>query len=386
MDFRVLALAVGNFVTACSAFVVVGLLNEIAADLHVSVAVAGLLAAGFAGTSAVVAPIAGILGSRISRRAVLVGALSVNAFSSLASAFVPNFAALFGLRMLVGGTIGTYIPASISTAGMLARPEQRGRAIFIIAMGASTAQVLGVPLGVWFGGMTSWRTTLLIFGVIGMVVSILLWRIIPADLQSAPFSLNNWREMRRNRGILLTLLVTAMQAGGGMLSMSYLAPLLRHNLNATPDTISGLLAIFGFCGFVGSFVGMRIMDRIGARRIGIMALVMIASNFLIWPMASGSFVLAALAMGLWGAGFMMIGSSQQTRMVAISPKLAPVSVAFNTSCVFGGSAIGTSIGSVTVTAFGITAITWASLGLVLVALALLLNTPEGHGHTEIDAH
>ena len=103
-------------------------------------------------------------------------------------------------------------------------------------------------------------------------------------------------------------------------------------------------------------------------------------------MASGSFVLAALAMGLWGAGFMMIGSSQQTRMVAISPKLAPVSVAFNTSCVFGGSAIGTSIGSVTVTAFGITAITWASLGLVLVALALLLNTPEGHGHTEIDAH
>ena len=78
MDLRVFALAVGNFVTASSAFVVVGLLNEIAADLHVSVAVAGLLAAGFAGTSAVLAPVVGILGSRIARRTLLVGALSVN--------------------------------------------------------------------------------------------------------------------------------------------------------------------------------------------------------------------------------------------------------------------------------------------------------------------
>jgi predicted MFS family arabinose efflux permease len=386
MDFRVLALAVGNFVTACSGMVVVGLLNEIAADLNVSVAVAGLLAAGFAGTSAVVAPIAGILGSRVSRRVVLVAALSLNALSSLASAFVPSFIALFGLRMLVGGTLGTYIPASVSTAGMLARPDQRGRAIFFIAMGASTAQILGVPLGVWFGGITSWRTTLLIFGVIGAAVSVLVWRIIPANLQSAPFSLHNWREMRRNRAILLMLLVTGLQAGGGMLTLSYLAPLLRHNLNATPDTISGLMSIFGLFGFIGSFVGMRIMDRIGARRIGIIALSMVALNFLIWPMASGSFALTALAMGLWGAGFMMIGSSQQTRMVAISPKLAPVSVAFNTSCVFGGSAIGTSIGSATMTAFGITAITWASLGLVLLALALLINTPEGHGQSESDAH
>lgn len=386
MDLRVLALAVGNFVTACSGMVVVGLLNEIAADLNVSVAVAGLLAAGFAGTSAVVAPIAGILGSRVSRRVVLVAALSLNAFSSLASAFVPSFIALFGLRMLVGGTLGTYIPASVSTAGMLARPEQRGRAIFFIAMGASTAQILGVPLGVWFGGITSWRTTLLIFGVIGAAVSVLVWRMIPANLQSVPFSLHNWREMRRNRAILLMLLITGLQAGGGMLTLSYLAPLLRHNLNATPDTISGLMSIFGILGFIGSFVGMRIMDRIGARRIGIIALGMVALNFLIWPIASGSFALTALAMGLWGAGFMMIGSSQQTRMVAISPKLAPVSVAFNTSCVFGGSAIGTSIGSATMTAFGITAITWASLGLVLVALALLINTPEGHGQSESDAH
>ena len=73
MDLRVFALAVGNFVTASSAFVLVGLLNEIAADLHVSVAVAGLLAAGFAGTSAVLAPVVGILGSRIARRTLLVG-------------------------------------------------------------------------------------------------------------------------------------------------------------------------------------------------------------------------------------------------------------------------------------------------------------------------
>ena len=381
MDFRVLALAVGNFVTACSAFVVVGLLNEIAADMQVSVAVAGLLSAAFAATSAVLAPIVGILGSHVSRRTVLVSAIGINALGSLGSALAPTFGVLMGFRMLLGGSIGAYIPAAVTTAGMIAPADQRGRAIFMITMGASIAQVFGVPLGVWFGGFAGWRTTLMVFSLIGAVVCLTQWRAIPDHLRAVPFNMQSWGELRRNRPILITLLVSAMQSSGSMMSLTYLAPQLRDSLQATPNTISLILGIFGFAGVVGSFVGIRNLDRVGPHRISILALSMMAANFALWQFAHGSFVVTVLAMSLWGAGFIMIGTAQQTRLVMISPKLAPVSVAFNTSCVFGGSALGATLGSATIAFAGLAALTWVSLGIILCALAILILFPPPVAHS-----
>jgi len=381
MDFRVLALAVGNFVTACSAIVVVGLLNEIAADMQVSVAVAGLLSAAFAATSAVLAPVVGILGSHVPRRTVLVAAIAINALGSLGSALAPTFGVLMGFRMLVGSSIGAYIPAAVTTAGMIAPPDQRGRAIFMITMGASIAQVFGVPLGVWFGGISGWRNTLLIFSLLGAIVCVTQIRIIPNHLRAVPFNMQSWGELRRHRPILMTLLVSALQSTGSMMSMTYLAPQLRDSLQATPNTISLLLGIFGLAGLVGSFIGIRNLDRVGPQRISIFALGMMAANFALWQFAHGSFVLTALAMCLWGVGFIMIGTAQQTRLVLISPKLAPVSVAFNTSCVFGGSAIGATLGSATIAFADLRALTGMSLGIILAALAIQIMSPPPVAHS-----
>jgi predicted MFS family arabinose efflux permease len=374
MDARLLAIAVGNFITATGAFVVVGLLNEISADLGVSVAIAGLLAAGFAISSAVMAPIVAILGTRISRRALLVGALSVNAFSSLASAIAPSFAVLFGLRMLMGGTVGSYVPASVSTAGMLMPVERRANAVFVVGLGASLGQVIGVPAGVWLGGHFGWRTTFLVFGTLGVATCVFLWRMLPGHLRAAQFDLTAFRELTRNRAILWTLAVTALQGGAGFVTMSFIAPLLRERIGATPDTISVLLGLFGLCGVIASLIAMRVMERVGPTRLAMLALGAIALNFLIWPFAQGSTGLIALAVALWGAGFIVVASAQQSRLVLLDPKLAPVSVAFNTTCVFGGSALGTTLGSVTVRTAGLDSLTWISLTIVLSALTLLVAT------------
>ena len=374
MDARLLAIAVGNFIAATGAFLVVGLLNEISADLGVSVAIAGLLAAAFAGSSALMAPAAAILGTRISRRLLLVGSLSVNAFSALASAFAPTFGVLFALRMLTGGTVGAYIPASVSTAGMLMPVERRANAVFVVGLGASLGQVIGVPAGVWLGGQFGWRFPFLVFGALGVATCAFLWRAVPATLRAATFDLKSWGELMRNRAILATLAVTALQGGAGFHTMSYVAPLLRERIGATPDTISLLLGLFGLSGAIASLIAMRVMDRVGPTRLAMLALGAIALNFLIWPFTHGSVGLAALAIALWGAGFIVMASAQQSRLVLLDPKLAPVSVAFNTTCVFGGSALGTTLGSITVQTAGLDNLPWVSLALVLAALVLLLAT------------
>jgi predicted MFS family arabinose efflux permease len=374
MDARLLAIAVGNFIAASGAFVVVGLLNEISADLAVSVATAGLLAAAFSVASAVMAPVAAIAGTRVPRRVLLVGALGVNAFSSLASALAPTFAVLFGLRMLMGATVGSYVPASVSTAGMLMPPERRANAVFVIGIGASLGQVIGVPFGVWLGGHYGWRITVLVFGVLGVATCLWQWRTLPTQLRAVPFDWSSWREVTRNRAILATLAVTALQGGSGFVTMSYVAPLLRERIDATPDTIALLLGLFGLSGVIASLTAMRWMERVGPTRFSMLALAAIAVSFLLWPLTQGSPAMAALTIALWGAGFIVVASAQQSRLVLLDPKLAPVTVAFNSSCVFGGSALGTTLGSVVVRNAGLTPLTWVSFVVVACALALLVVT------------
>jgi predicted MFS family arabinose efflux permease len=58
-------------------------------------------------------------------------------------------------------------------------------------------------------------------------------------------------------------------------------------------------------------------------------------------------------------------------MVLIDPPLAPVSVAFNTSMVFGGSAAGAALGSLTIVFLGLQALTWVSLAIAVLALIVL---------------
>src|SRR5438094_5491830 len=73
----VYVLAAGAFLMGTTAFVIAGLLPEISADLHVTVARAGLLVSFFAIGVAVGAPIVAVLTLRLPRRSTLVLAMVV---------------------------------------------------------------------------------------------------------------------------------------------------------------------------------------------------------------------------------------------------------------------------------------------------------------------
>ena len=61
------------------------------------------------------------------------------------------------------------------------------------------------------------------------------------------------------------------------------------------------------------------------------------------------FVVGALA---WGAGVFANNSSQQARLVAASPELAGASIALNTSMIYLGQAVGTSLGGAVIAGAG----------------------------------
>jgi predicted MFS family arabinose efflux permease len=78
----------------------------------------------------------------------------------------------------------------------------------------------------------------------------------------------------------------------------------------------------------------------------------------------------------WGLGGFAANSAQQTRLAALAPAHASVSIALNTSSVFLGQAAGAALASALIMHIpgrdGFAAIPWISVPLLLLAIGLSL--------------
>lgn len=86
MPAALLALAIGAFGIGTTEFVIMGLLPEVATDFGVSIPSAGLLISGYALGVVVGAPLLTAIGSKVSRKTVLVALMGIFILGNLISA------------------------------------------------------------------------------------------------------------------------------------------------------------------------------------------------------------------------------------------------------------------------------------------------------------
>lgn len=366
-----IALAAGNFAHGGANMSVGGLLNEIAADLDISIGVAGQLSAAFQVTAAVLAPIVAILAVRVHRRTLLSFALVVVVLAQGMAALAPGLAVLFAARMLGGVGTASYVPTAIGTSALLVPAERAGAAVVATTLGFNLAAIMGVPFGVWLGGLFGWRWTFFVFGLIGLVALVGVRMAVPARLPFAQLNAGAIREVLRSpriRGLLIVSLIQATAQGSFYV---YIAPQLREALGAGPAMIGTLLGWIGVTGLVASLLGMRFIDRVGALRLVQGALVACLFAMLLWPLVHSSLALALLVLAAWGAGSMLMFTGVQVHLVRIDPRLSALSVPCNTTMNFAGGSAGAILGGVAVTWVGIGAISWLAFALFVPALVLL---------------
>src|SRR5882762_3163128 len=100
MPIAVYALTAGAFGIGTTEFVIMGLLLQVAADMHVSVPTAGLLISGYALGVFVGAPILTLSTRRMLRKAVLLTLMAIFILGNAACALAPTYAALMAARVL----------------------------------------------------------------------------------------------------------------------------------------------------------------------------------------------------------------------------------------------------------------------------------------------
>jgi predicted MFS family arabinose efflux permease len=76
----------------------------------------------------------------------------------------------------------------------------------------------------------------------------------------------------------------------------------------------------------------------------------------------------------WGLGFASANSMQQARLAAADPKLAPASIALNTSGMYVGQAAGSFAGGLLFVRGQLDAMGWSAVSFTAAALVILAMT------------
>ena len=157
LPFVVYVLAVGTFLMLTTEFVVAGLLPEIAGDLQVGVAQAGLLITVFAAGMIVGSPTMALLTRRMPRRVTLMIALVVFAAGHVVVALGDSFPLLLVTRFATAWATGAFWSVASVVATRAAGPAASSRALGLVGAGGMLANVVGVPLGAFAGQLSGWR-------------------------------------------------------------------------------------------------------------------------------------------------------------------------------------------------------------------------------------
>jgi MFS transporter, DHA1 family, inner membrane transport protein len=364
----------GNIVTGCSVLAPAGMLRELSDGLDVSITTAGLLITYGAVVLCIGSPLTAWLTSRIERRTLLTVTLLVLAFTNAASAFAPDYASLLVLRLIMLAVGALYTPQAAGTAALIVPEQKRGSTIAYIFLGWSLAAAIGLPLITFVASRYGWRTAYGGIGALGCVSAVLLvWRL-PGKLTGAPVDLKTWVDVRRNRTIMMLLLITTLQMSGQFVVFTFMGPLLAKLTGAGPDAIGLVFACYGVFGFVGIAIATRIVDSWGAWKTSVLFTALLLTGVAGWALSAGIYPLMAAAVSIWGLGFASTNSMQQVRLVGAAPQLASASVSLNTSVLYVGQATGSAIGGFLYAHDRLHAAGYVAAVFVVLALVMVIVT------------
>ncbi|MGI5347401.1 MFS transporter [Streptomyces sp. CA-250714] len=363
-------LALGTFLMGTTEFVVAGLLPEMAGDLQVSVAQAGLLITVFALGMVIGAPLMAMLTLRLPSRWTLVLALAVFAAGHIIVALGTDFALLLAARFLTAMATGAFWAVANVVAARAAGPAASSRALGVVGSGAMLANVVGVPAGAFAGQLLGWRGPFWTLAVLAIAATVLIARCVPHDGPGhQPVSIRSELSALRSGRLWLALAACATTTGGVLSTYTYISPLLTDRAHLATGLVPLVLVGFGAGAMAGFLIGGRFGDvrpytttiTAAAATTTLLLAVCLLSGF-----AGLTIVLVAL-LGLCGLGANPVLISLAVRFAGQAPTLGSALTvsAFNLGTAVGSWIAGVALGS----PLGVTGP--AAVGTVIAALTLI---------------
>jgi MFS transporter, ACS family, D-galactonate transporter len=234
----------------------------------------GRLMAIFLWIYALMSPISGLIADRLNRKWVIVGSLFVWSGVTLLMGFAKTFNQLYALRAVMGVSEAFYMPAGLSLIADYHQGKNRSFAIGLHMTGVYLGQALG-GFGATIAGNFSWQTTFHVFGMVGVLYSVVLilflrekktYTIAP---EIAHDFFKGFKEAYKGLGVLLgslsfwvILFYFSAPSIPGWATKNWLPTLFSNNLHIKMEMAGPLSTItIALSALIGVLIGGAISDR-----------------------------------------------------------------------------------------------------------------------------
>ncbi|WP_335935124.1 Cmx/CmrA family chloramphenicol efflux MFS transporter [Streptomyces sp. PTD5-9] len=373
MPLAVYILGLSVFALGTSEFMLSGLLPPIAEDMNVSIPRAGLLISAFAIGMVIGAPLLAVATLRLPRRTTLIALISVFGLGQVVGALAPTYEVLFVSRVVSAFACAGFWAVGAAVAIAMVPMNARARAMAVMIGGLSIANVLGVPLGALLGENLGWRSAFWAVGAASAVALVGVTTLIPRiPLPERRPQLRQETAIYRDRQVWLSIVITALAAGGVFCAFSYLAPLLTDVAGLDSGWVPTVLALFGIGALVGTTIGGRVAD---AHLFGVLMSGIAASTvFLVALALFASYQVATIGLSfLLGVSAFYTAPALNARMFNVAGAAPTLAGATTTAAFNLGNTGGPWLGGAVIDAdFGYAATAWAGAAMTVLALVAVV--------------
>lgn len=343
LPLLIYVLAAGVFLMGTTEFIVAGILPEIAEDIDVSVANAGLMITVFAIGMIVGTPLMAIATLKLQRRLTLSLSLVTFAIGHIVVALTSSFHLVLAMRFMTALATGAFWAVAAVVATKAVGPKLSSRALGIVLGGGMLANVVGVPLGAFAGQAIGWRGPFWALAVLALVAILPIVKQVPvesgdASVPSVKAELAGLRDVR----VWLVLAGAAIVCGSSLAAYSFISPLLTENTGMAASTVPLVLLAYG----VGALFGSNLGGRLGTQRPDAVLFTSATATFLVlvglavFSHSPTATVVLVFLLGLFGMSTNPILIGKAVGYADQAPTLAS---ALSTSSFNVGTAVGSWI-------------------------------------------
>ena len=279
---------------------------------------------------------------------------------------------------------GAFFGIGSVVAASLVAPGRQASAVALMFTGLTLANVLGVPLGTWFGQLFGWRATFWGVAIIGILAFIALIVSLPANKEEKPVHLASEISALANGRLWLSLLMTVCFAAAMFALFSYIAPLLLQVTGISDRGVSWTLFLIGAGLTAGNIIGGKLADWKVSFSL-ILSFSLIALFSLLFSWTSHALWLAEITLFLWAMATFATVPGLQINVVRHGKEAPNLVSTLNIAAFNVGNALGAWVGGAVIArGYGLTAVPVAAAAIAAVGLVVCVITfrnANGQGDT-----
>lgn len=309
------------FVFNTSEFMPIGLLTDIATDLNISEARAGLLISVYAWVVAIMSLPLMIMVSKMELKRLLLSIIALFVVSHVASAFAEGYYTLMLSRIGVACSHAIFWSIAPPLAVRTVPDGKRALGLSTIATGSSVAMVVGLPLGRVVGLYVGWRMTFLSIAIISALIFIFIAVVFPKLQSRGKFAFKQLPDLLHNRVLVGVFIMSVLFATAHYTGYSYIEPFLGNVAALSPDVVTLVLIVFGASGMLGS-ISFSKYYMANRRRFMFVMTIGPALCLLLLQVAAASLLSVVVVCIMWGAMATAFNIAFQDNTIRFAPENA----------------------------------------------------------------